>query len=73
MYLLDTNHFSRLIQQDNTVRQRIAAVGEQNAAISIITAGEVYYMLFKSQITITAQHNETASRPRTLDPLAVLT
>jgi len=49
MYLLDTNHFSRLIQQDSVVRQRIAAVGEQNVAISIITAGEIYYMAYHSE------------------------
>jgi hypothetical protein len=49
MYLLDTNHFSRLIQQDSVVRQRIAAVGEQNVVISIITAGEIYYMAYHSE------------------------
>lgn len=49
MYLLDTNHFSRLIQGDGVVRQRIAAVGEQNVAISIITAGEVFYMAYHSE------------------------
>lgn len=49
MYLLDTNHFSRLIQRNVTVRQRIATVGEQNIAISSITAGEVYYMAYHSE------------------------
>ena len=49
MYLLDTNHFSRLIQGNATVRQRIATVGERNVAISIITAGEIYYMAHNSE------------------------
>lgn len=49
MYLLDTNHFSRLIQGDTAIRQRIAAIGEWNIAVSIITAGEVYYMAYHSE------------------------
>lgn len=46
MYLLDTNHFSRLIQGNATVRQGIATIGESDVAISIITAGEIYYMAY---------------------------
>lgn len=49
MYLLDTNHFSRLIQGDAAIRQKIADVGEANIAISIITSGEVYYMAYHSE------------------------
>lgn len=48
MYLLDTNHFSRLILGDTVVRQKIAEVGEQNVAISIITEGEIFYMAYHS-------------------------
>lgn len=49
MYLLDTNHFSRLIQGDLTIRQKIAEVGESEIAISIITQGELLYMAYNSQ------------------------
>ncbi|MGF1571060.1 MAG: hypothetical protein ACFCVD_23785 [Nodosilinea sp.] len=49
MYLLDTNHFSRLIQGDLTIRRKIAEVGEQNVAVSIITVGEIYYMAYHSE------------------------
>ncbi len=49
MYLLDTNHFSRLIQGDFAIRQKITEVGEENIAISIITSGEVYYMAYYSE------------------------
>ena len=49
MYLLDTNHFSRLILGDAMVRQQIASMGELNVAISIITQGEVLYMAYNSE------------------------
>ena len=49
MYLLDTNHFSRLMLGDATIRQQIASVGEPNVAISIITQGEVLYMAYNSE------------------------
>ncbi|NEP19661.1 MAG: type II toxin-antitoxin system VapC family toxin [Leptolyngbya sp. SIO4C1] len=49
MYLLDTNHFSRLILGDPKIRQKIADIGEQNVAISIITQGEVLYMAYNSE------------------------
>jgi len=38
IYLLDTNHFSRLVVG---IREKIAEVGETNVAISIITQGEM--------------------------------
>ena len=49
MYLIDTNHFSRLIQGDLTIRQKIAEVGESEIAISIITQGELLYMAYNSE------------------------
>ncbi|MGB3295917.1 MAG: hypothetical protein WBB01_23280 [Phormidesmis sp.] len=49
MYLLDTNHFSRLILGDSKIRQKIADSGEQNVAISLITQGEVLYMAYNSE------------------------
>lgn len=49
MYLLDTNHFSRLILGDPKIRQKIADIGEQNIAISLITQGEILYMAYNSE------------------------
>ena len=49
MYLLDTNHFSRLILGNETVRQSIARIGAQSVAISVITQGEVLYMAYNSE------------------------
>jgi tRNA(fMet)-specific endonuclease VapC len=49
MYLLDTNHFSRLILGDPKIRQTIADIGEQNIAISLITQGEALYMAYQSE------------------------
>ena len=49
MYLLDTNHFSRLILGDPKIRQKITDIGEQNVAISLITQGEVLYMAYNSE------------------------
>lgn len=49
MYLLDTNHFSWLILGDSKIRQKIADIGEQNIAISLITQGEVLYMAYNSE------------------------
>ncbi|MBV9390188.1 MAG: type II toxin-antitoxin system VapC family toxin [Chroococcidiopsidaceae cyanobacterium CP_BM_ER_R8_30] len=49
MYLIDTNHFRRLIQGDLTIRQKIAEVGESEIAISIITQGELLYMAYNSE------------------------
>ena len=48
-YLLDTNHFSRLVLGNITVRGKIAQVGEANVGISIITTGEMLYMAYNSQ------------------------
>lgn len=48
-YLLDTNHFSRLILGNVTIRQNIAKAGEFNVAISIITQGEMLYMAYNSE------------------------
>ncbi|MFB6277170.1 MAG: type II toxin-antitoxin system VapC family toxin [Halothece sp.] len=48
-YLLDTNHFSRLVLGNFSIRQNIAEVGELNVAISIITEGEMLYMAYNSQ------------------------
>lgn len=38
-----------MIQGDPLIRRKIAEVGEQNVAVSIITAGEVYYMAYHSE------------------------
>lgn len=49
MYLLDTNHFSRLILGNEVIRKAIARIGEQAVAISVITQGEVLYMAYNSE------------------------
>lgn len=49
MYLLDTNHFSRLILGNAALRQAVADASEQNIAISIITQGELFYMAYNSE------------------------
>jgi len=49
IYLLDTNHFSRLVVGNIPLREKIAEVGETNVAISIITQGEMIYMAYNSQ------------------------
>lgn len=49
IYLLDTNHFSRLVVGNIPLRQKIVEVGETNVAISMITQGEMIYMAYKSQ------------------------
>lgn len=49
MYLLDTNHFSRLILGNEVIRKAIARIGEQAIAISVITQGEVLYMAYNSE------------------------
>lgn len=49
MYLLDTNHCSRLIVGDPAVIHRAAQVGEQNLLTCAIVQGELVYMMEKSQ------------------------
>jgi tRNA(fMet)-specific endonuclease VapC len=44
MYLLDTNHCSLILLNDQSIIQRIQQVGEANVATTIITAGELIYM-----------------------------
>lgn len=49
MYLLDTNICSLVIQENPIIIAHIKAVKEVNTAISIITVGELYYMVEKSK------------------------
>lgn len=49
MYLLDTNHCSRLIDGDTRIRNRIVALGEASVATSVIVQGELVYMAEKSE------------------------
>lgn len=49
MYLLDTNHCSRIILGDEAVISRITQVGEAQIATCVVVQGELTYMMEKSQ------------------------
>jgi tRNA(fMet)-specific endonuclease VapC len=49
MYLLHTNHCSRIIFWDSDVVDRAAQVGENNLFTCTIVQGELFYMVEKSQ------------------------
>ncbi len=49
MYLLDTNHCSLILLENQTVIQTIEQIGETNIATSVITAGELIYMAENSK------------------------
>jgi tRNA(fMet)-specific endonuclease VapC len=49
MYLLDTNHCSRIILGDTNIIDRATQLGEQNLLICTIVQGELVYMMEKSQ------------------------
>lgn len=49
MYLLDTNHCSRIIQGDPAVLNRLRQVGNVPLATCAIVRGELIYMAYKSQ------------------------
>jgi tRNA(fMet)-specific endonuclease VapC len=49
MYLLDTNHCSRIILGDSTVIDRAFQIGEQHLFTCTIVQGELVYMMEKSQ------------------------
>ncbi|MGV0028935.1 type II toxin-antitoxin system VapC family toxin [Phormidesmis priestleyi] len=49
MYLLDTNHCSRIILGDTGVINRAAQVGEHKLLTCAIAQGELVYMMEKSQ------------------------
>jgi tRNA(fMet)-specific endonuclease VapC len=53
MYLLDTNHCSRIILGDPSVIERATRIGEQHLLTCTIVQGELVYMMEKSQ------HRET--------------
>ena len=51
MYLLDTNHCSRIIFGQSEVMQQLQAHSEAGVATSVIVRGELFYMAAKSDQT----------------------
>ena len=49
MYLLDTNHCSRLIFGEPTICQKVEQIGESLMATNLIVAGELIFMAQKSE------------------------
>jgi tRNA(fMet)-specific endonuclease VapC len=49
MYLLDTNHCSRIILGDPQVIRRATQIGERNLCTCTVVQGELFYMMEKSQ------------------------
>lgn len=49
MYLLDTNHCSRIIQGDATVLHHLREKGNTIVATSVIVVGELFFMAENSQ------------------------
>ena len=61
MYLLDTNHCSRILEGDAQVLQELANNADVKVATSVITRGELIYMVQRSQ-----QREANASRVENL-------
>jgi tRNA(fMet)-specific endonuclease VapC len=49
MYLLDTNHCSLILLENQAIIQTIEQIGETNIATSVITVGELIYMAENSK------------------------
>lgn len=60
IYLLDTNHCSRVLENDATVLQRLAALGDATIATCAIVRGELIFMAeFSQQRIINLRRVET--------------
>lgn len=49
MFLLDTNHASRILQGHPVLCRRFARVGSENISIPFVVCGELLYMAHKSE------------------------
>jgi tRNA(fMet)-specific endonuclease VapC len=60
IYLLDTNHCSRVLENDAAVLQRLAALGDAMIATCAIVRGELIFMAeFSQQRTLNLRRVET--------------
>ncbi|MGG0302793.1 type II toxin-antitoxin system VapC family toxin [Bacillus albus] len=48
MYLLDTNHCSRIINKDSVILQKLRVLGEVRVATAFIVEAELHFMVNKS-------------------------
>lgn len=52
MYLLDTNHCSRILQQDQVIRAKLKAIAAVRVVTSVIVRGELVFMARNSTMQV---------------------
>jgi tRNA(fMet)-specific endonuclease VapC len=70
IYLFDTNHCSRVLENDSVVLQRLAAAGDATIATCAIVRGELIFMAeFSQQRSINLRRVETLLSRITVYPI----